>query len=67
MCYFQITELVGYSARVSDMLTVFDDVSKGHYIRNTVTANGKAKDQIKQVKLSSDLRGNRENAKENMS
>lgn len=39
--YFQITELAGYTARVSDMFKVFDDVGKGKYERQMVLDNVK--------------------------
>ncbi len=35
--FLQITELAGYTARVSQMLQVFGDMKAGNYIRNTVT------------------------------
>ena len=34
----QITELAGYTARVSQMLQVFGDMKAGNYVRNTVTS-----------------------------
>lgn len=33
----QITELAGYTSRVSQMFEVFEDVKMGKYQRNTVT------------------------------
>lgn len=32
----QITELAGYTARVSQMFRVFKEVSEAHYVRNSV-------------------------------
>ena len=32
--FMQITELSGYASRVSEMFAVFDDLQKGHCIRN---------------------------------
>ncbi|KAL5015126.1 hypothetical protein ScPMuIL_009396 [Solemya velum] len=39
--YKEITELAGYTARVSDMFKVFDDVGKGKYERQMVLDNVK--------------------------
>lgn len=43
MCLFQITELAGYTARVSGMFKVFNDVSHEQYVRNTVHTGGRVK------------------------
>lgn len=34
--YKEIVELAGYSERVTDLLTVLEDVSKGHYVKTRV-------------------------------
>lgn len=48
---FQITELAGYTARVSRMLTVFEDVTESKYQR-TLTASSS-----KSFKKASDMKG----------
>lgn len=40
---FQITELAGYTSRVSEMLLVFDEVAKNRYKRNALPASPQAK------------------------
>ena len=48
----QITELAGYTSRVSEMFDVFADVQNGRYKRNTVT---KAKSKVMHERIEGPL------------
>lgn len=49
---FKITELAGYTSRVSEMFEVFEDVKNGNYKRNTVT---KAKSKVAHERIEGPL------------
>ena len=44
--HFQIAELSGYTSRVSEMFAVFEDLQKGHYIRQVNPIEQKRRDSI---------------------
>ncbi|PVD24556.1 hypothetical protein C0Q70_15039 [Pomacea canaliculata] len=50
--YKEITELAGYTSRVSEMFEVFEDVKNGNYKRNTVT---KAKSKVAHERIEGPL------------
>lgn len=54
---FQITELAGYTSRVSEMIEVFEDVGSGKYQRNTVTKANVGKVALDRVSGPLDIKG----------
>ncbi|XP_013398007.2 ATP-binding cassette sub-family D member 2-like [Lingula anatina] len=55
--YKEITELAGYTSRVSEMFEVFEDVRKGKYKRNMVTSNKAAKGAQKKIQGPLQIKG----------
>ncbi|XP_052780307.1 ATP-binding cassette sub-family D member 1-like [Mya arenaria] len=53
--YKEITELAGYTSRVYNMFTVFDDVRRGKYERNMVTQDDKTSTKKQLEKLEGPL------------
>ncbi|KAJ8301799.1 hypothetical protein KUTeg_020786 [Tegillarca granosa] len=55
--YKEVIELAGYTSRVSEMVEVFDDASKGKYKRNIVTKADSTKSALRHIQGPLELKG----------